>query len=285
MTNLMLTTLVIGCLAAQGHAKTYQFEGVSVEVPEFGIKTGSVLNPPPAASKPYRDVEWVEIKGRTFRMGDDDEPSFSATVKNFKIAKTEVTAEQYARCLKAGSCRVEELGEKSSCNLDKQTQAPKAGRAKHPMNCVSWEGARQFAAFVVVGGRLPTEAEWELAASGDKRQRYPWGNQAPSCENAVIHEGGKGCGTGGTLDVGLKPAGANGLFDMGGNVREWTADWYGDYPMGSVDNPRGPERGSLRALRGGSFENSDAGFFLVGNRSVGAPGYPSSDVGFRPVRD
>jgi len=106
------------------------------------------------------------------------------------------------------------------------------GREEHPLNCARFMYAETFCAWI--GGRLPTESEWEFAArSRGKDNEYPWGNADPSCDLAVIkNEDGEGCGTGHTWPVCSKPLGntEQGLCDMSGNVMEWVADcWFNSY--------------------------------------------------------
>jgi len=104
-----------------------------------------------------------------------------------------------------------------------------------------WEGSQGF--------RLPTEAEWEYAARAGVVGRYAGGNDLSAVGWYKKNSGAT------THRVGVKMANAWGLFDMSGNVWEWVWDWYGDYPEGSVTDPRGPSSGSLRVLRGGSWFN------------------------------
>jgi formylglycine-generating enzyme required for sulfatase activity len=123
--------------------------------------------------------------------------------------------------------------------------------------------------------RLPTESEWEYAArAGTTGERYgelgeiAWwsGNSGNSFETHVV----KG-----------KQANAWGLYDMMGNVYEWCGDWYGRYPTGSVTDPTGPNSGSGRVCRGGSWYG-DAGLVRSASRVRAGPGRDPS-LGFRPV--
>jgi formylglycine-generating enzyme required for sulfatase activity len=129
---------------------------------------------------------------------------------------------------------------------------PETGKGDHPVVEISWYGASAYCHWV--GGRLPTETEWEYAARGPQAYTYPWGDDPPSCE--FVQFGG--CGdysvpVGSLLDDGTSWVGAK---DMAGNVWEWVADWYGEYPSGPQTNPTGPESGENRVARGGSFMSS-----------------------------
>ena len=116
------------------------------------------------------------------------------------------------------------------------------------MTYVDWNHASAYAAWV--GGRLPTEAEWEYACRGGDGRIYPWGDEPPATER--LNYNGE---IGGTTEVGTYPPGANDLYDMAGNVYEWTADWYSeDYYKNSTErNPVGPDEGGTRSLRGRSW--------------------------------
>lgn len=253
------------------------------------IIAGYVVGMDPAAGKPSKPVEWVAIEGGEFTMGTDDKsglfgdakPIHAVTVKSFELAKTAVTVEQYAECVIKGKCT--EPGTGQFCNWGK------ADRMTRPVNCVDWEQASKFAEFV--GGRLPSESEYEYAAtSGGKNQKYPWGNEEATCERAVMYgNGGFGCGTRGTMPVCSKPAGnakvsGGELCDMVGNVWQWTQDLYHDsYAGAPIDGSAWVDTGSLRVIRGGSFY-FDAGFLRADYRHGDGPGHRRVDIGFRPAR-
>jgi hypothetical protein len=112
------------------------------------------------------------------------------------------------------------------------------GREDHPINCVDHRQATAYCQWQ--GARLPTEVEWEFAARGGPRYfDYSWGNEHPDGRNCWKHAGG-------TCEVKSFPPGAFGLFDMTGNLWEWTQDWYGPYPWPGID-------GHARVYRGGSW--------------------------------
>ncbi len=123
-----------------------------------------------------------------------------------------------------------------------------------PVEKVSWDDAVEFAKRVSardgVAYRLPTESEWEYAARGGQEAVYAGSNEATSVGWISDNSGGE------THPVCQK--GRNGfvLCDMTGNVWEWTSDWYGDYPTGSVSDPAGASSGSSRVFRGGGWGNS-----------------------------
>ena len=136
-----------------------------------------------------------------------------------------------------------------------------------PAIAASWEEATAFCKWLSrkegIEYRLPTETEWERAARGADGRIYPWGNEAPDagrtyrCNYAPekAREAWKLDGFGLISLVGALPAGASpvGCHDMAGNVWEWCFDWYGKtwYSQSSASNPRGPDGGAKRVLRGG----------------------------------
>jgi formylglycine-generating enzyme len=182
-----------------------------------------------------------------------------------------------------------------------------AGRDRHPVVHIAWEDANAFAAWA--GKRLPTEAEFEFAARGGlDRHMYPWGNELEpgGKRQANIFDGhfpdsdGGADGYAGTSPVTAFPANGYGLYDMGGNVWQWCADWYRPDYYASVAatvarNPRGPETSfdpqepgaAKRVTRGGSFLCSGeyCSRYLVGSRGKSEVSSGSSNLGFRLVSD
>ncbi|MEO1526402.1 MAG: SUMF1/EgtB/PvdO family nonheme iron enzyme [Planctomycetota bacterium] len=152
--------------------------------------------------------------------------------------------------------------------------------ASHPVTAVSWHDSQAFSKWLGkkldLQLRLPTEAEWEKAARGTDGRRFPWGNAAPDgtqcnfCDSqfAKVYPQAKqghpdqkaDDGYAGLSPVDAFPKGASpyGVFDMGGNVSNWVADWMGEYPDFDVIEPKGPSRGNDRGMRGG-FWVADAG--------------------------
>ena len=197
--------------------------------PDAGAGSG------PRSDAPQPPQGMVEVPAGVFLMGGEspeNTPVHEVVVATFYLDLNEVTMEAYAACVTAGACKPPGVGN-PFCN------ALLPDRARHPVNCVDWRDAESYCKYV--GGRLPTEAEWEYAARGGAEQRpYSWGAEEPDRRRACyMHEGG-------SCVVGTHPAGAFGLFDMTGNVWEWTASWYGPFP-GEADS------GTTKVYRGGSW--------------------------------
>jgi formylglycine-generating enzyme required for sulfatase activity len=149
----------------------------------------------------------------------------------------------------------------------------------HPAVFVTWEEATSYCEWV--GGRLPTEAEREKAARGTDERKYPWGNEEPDPERAVFRRAWGGVATD---PVGTHPKGNSpyGLTDMGGNVWEWVSDLYDDkyYEVGPRRDPRGPETGRAKVVRGGSWDSRPS-VTSASVRNWGYRGYREGDFGFR----
>jgi formylglycine-generating enzyme required for sulfatase activity len=191
---------------------------------------------------PKDGLKYVWIPPGRFLMGcsagdteckDDEKPAHEVTItKGFWMGQTEVTREAYQRVI--------------------GNNPRDLNGAKLPVGAVSWKEAQRYCQ--LIGGRLPTEAEWEYAArGGTPAARY--GNLEDIAwyrDNSVsrAHEAGQ------------KQPNAFGLYDMLGNVAEWVADWYADYQAGSQQDPGGPAGGQYRVARGGSW-----GFNLRGERA------------------
>jgi formylglycine-generating enzyme required for sulfatase activity len=204
----------------------------------------------------------------------DEQPKHKVYLDPYWIDQTEVTNGQYQLCVKAGSCP-----EPPVCGVGESTYQD-ATKSLHPVTCLIWDEATLYCEWI--GGRLPTEAQWEKAARGTEEYKYPWGTnfESSKCNSQE-----------GSLDgpqaVGsFSPEGDSpfGLQDMAGNVWEWTRDWYDIeyYGRAPSENPGGPAAGERRSLRGGSWYANDCSV-RTSYRYYDVPQGRSPGVGFRCV--
>ncbi len=213
----------------------------------------------------------VLISGGVFQMGSQgaedpaEAPSHQVLVRPFLLDKYEVTNAAYATFVKA-------TGHPAPPDWKNGTYP--IGKANYPVGNVSWEDARAYAAWA--GKRLPTEMEWEFAARGTEGRRYPWGNEFDrwrlnSAEAEVGH----------TETVGSFPTGATpeGVFDLAGNVAEWTASDDTPYP-GSTFKPVP----GAKIVRGGGF-SLPRKYASATKRTQVPPDTRDPALGFRCARD
>jgi formylglycine-generating enzyme required for sulfatase activity len=177
-------------------------------------------------------------------MGDDEEsPRRDVYLDAYYIDEFEVTTDRYAKFLAAtGSSRPPDGWD--ALDLARGDELPVVG--------VDWNDASAYCKWV--GRRLPTESEWEKAARGTDARRYPWGDASPTLDRANYQNASPEAYDGGLAKVGSHPAGRSpfGVHDLAGNASEWVSDWYSEsFPVGDVRNPKGPEAGSGRVIRGG----------------------------------
>jgi formylglycine-generating enzyme required for sulfatase activity len=230
----------------------------SLWLPEF---------PPMAHPGPVRSDRMVHVSGGTFKMGADDgdedqRPAHNVVVAPFDIDATEVTFADYEACVTAGACPPR--------NTDRRCNTGKADKTHHPAECVTWFGARAYCTWA--NKRLPTESEWEYAARGSDGRLYPWGNEPPSTQLCWKSKG--------TCPVASHPTGATalGVFDMAGNVSEWTDSIYCPYGDGHACS------GIMRVCRGASWQSSRTDHVSSLYRGVGMASQPTIGVGVRCTR-
>jgi formylglycine-generating enzyme len=236
--------------------------------------------------------------------GQDERPAHRVHVSEFLIGRFPVTADDYARFVRAtghpvptistlplvasGSGRDRTFTELAASYVWHDA-APPAGRGSHPIVLVRYEDALAYCRWLSEEldrlVRLPTEAEWEKAARGGAEgRRYPWGDEIdPSRCNFLVDRSLKW--QRGTRPAGTYPPNAYGLYDMAGNVWEWVSDWYAAdyYTQDAARDPRGPASGALRIVRGGSWVNDDADMLRVAYRHSVPPDTYSYSIGFRIV--
>ena len=187
----------------------------------------------------------ILIEAGPFAMGgseddspDNERPSHPVHLSSFYVDAYPVTNQDYREFV---NC----TGYKVPVHWQRGTYP--TGLARHPVTNVSWHDAKAYAEWM--GGRMPTEAEWEKAARGTDERLYPWGSRFVDdrCNSNNV--------VGATLPVDEFPLGRSpyGLWDMSGNVYEWCEDYYdeGYYKYSPATNPKGPEGGQERSIRGG----------------------------------
>ncbi len=234
-------------------------------------------NAPRAAETrgPREEPGMVYVPAGPFIMGtergewNDEAPRHLVELSAYWIDRTEVTNAAYDACVAARKCRP------TQWRRDKVL-----GQANHPVAGPSWFDAVAYCTYA--GKRLPTEAEWEKAARGTDERVYPWGNDY---DLKALNAKGDVDGFPESAPVGsfAKNKSPYGAMDMAGNVWEWTADFYSQvyFRKSAVKDPKGPERGRKRAMRGGSWMYNLPFFHTLHNRSPGRPEVNKRYVGFR----
>lgn len=215
----------------------------------------------------------------------DERPLHSVYLDAFWIDQTEVTNAMYSRCVQSGACKQPTV----------TTYTSDPAHSNHPVIYVSWVYAKIYCSWA--GRRLPTEAEWEKAASWDpvknEKRIYPWGNDF-DCKKGNF-EGPDCDGYAGTAPTGSYPSGVSpyGALDMGGNVWEWVHDAFIEtdplsggtqnyYAISPASNPQGvdPSITVYRVMRGGAWK-INFGFGRSANRLWFGLDDPYDFAGFR----
>jgi len=203
------------------------------------------------------------------KCAENEKPGGKLYLGGFSIDKHEVTVADYKKCVEAGKCSTDDLTKWGEYNWGI------VGRGDHPINFVDWKQAKAYCAWA--GKRLPTEAEWEKAARGTDGRIYPWGDEWDSSRAHVDTRRGRG-----TLSVGSYASGVSpyGVYDMAGNVWEWTNSLDKPYPYKADDGREDPNPSGRRVLRGGSWGGT-AERARASDRGWGDPVLRVGDVGFR----
>jgi len=227
------------------------------------------ITPYPTLIVDDRDAAMVLVPAGEFLMGSDtwtgsEKPAHTVYLDNFYIDQFEVSNTAFAKFLNEVGNQIEGVAGKAHWVEESDPDLrihridgiwqPDEGWENHPMNEVTWFGARAFCEWREA--RLPSEAEWEKAARGTDGRTYPWGEEAPTCEMANF----AGCFYI-SVPVDSYPEWVSpyGAYNMAGNVHEWTNDWYGEdyYANSPSENPTGPESGDYKVFRGGSWFNGN----------------------------
>lgn len=253
----------------------------------------------------------VYVEEGPFVMGTDEEdigviaPKHNVYLSAFYMDKYEVTNEMFAGFLNAarpaeGRDAVRDKWIVLRSDLSRNERADWwpteivfenggysafQGFERFPVLSVSWEAADAYCKWA--GRRLPTEAEWEKAARGGlKEKNFPWGNELPTGALVYEREWKSNEDPPPTEAVGNYPPNALGIYDMAGNVWEWCSDWFhpGYYYDSPNRNPKGPDTGFEKVLRGGSWI-SKLWDLRVANRNYSPPFSADDAVGFRCAMD
>ncbi|TPV97038.1 MAG: DUF4388 domain-containing protein [Myxococcales bacterium FL481] len=326
------TTLALGFFAGLGAAVVFALAWRAFDrtpAPDEPIPSPASLPSRPSASplaadgvSPRCPAGMAGIAGRRFRLGTEHSggpdnlavPAHDVEVTSFCLDRTEVTHGTYERCVAEGICSAPRstngvpppgLPANMSCRGDVN------GEADHPVTCVTWDQADVFCHWA--GKRLPSEAEWELAAKGSPSRPFPWGDEpvtikrANVCDDSCAREprSSDTSASSGRLAAATEPSGPRltgddgwpasspvksfpdgatptGVFDLAGNVAEWTADFVYRYAGGPVrHNPRGPIDGTDRVVRGGSFASRHAGELKTTSRATQDGHHATPTIGFR----
>ncbi len=235
----------------------------------------------------------IYVEGGTFEMGDHfnegetgELPVHEVTLNSFLIGQYEVTQDEYEAVMDWNPANGYGVGD------------------IYPVYNVTWYNAVEYCNalseqedftpcydlsdwscdFSADGYRLPTEAEWEFAARGGVNwaDNYRYSGTTDNLGDYAWYSSNSGSQT---HEVGTKESNQPNIYDLSGNVWEWCNDWYSSSYYGSSPdiNPTGPNSGSYRVLRGGSWF-SDAGFCRVAYRNSSLPGHWYFSIGFRILR-
>ncbi len=236
----------------------------------------------------------VLVPAGQFTMGDPvatsgvNTPLHPVQLSEYYIDKYEVTNQQFADFLNDQGNQEESNAtwlDESAANVEGHLHqmdgvwTPDEGFANHPVVEVTWYGAQAYCNWR--GARLPTEAEWEKAARGEQDTRsYPWGEDI-GCDLANYNA----CGLAVTVPVDQYPAGVSpyGIYNMSGNVSEWTADYLSTYTADLAVDPSSPEilTRNIKIVRGGSWYSGGTYLRIFHRNTEFSPTVSFSNLGFR----
>jgi formylglycine-generating enzyme required for sulfatase activity len=222
----------------------------------------------------------VLVPAGYFQLGSstgqaNEQPEHPAFVDAFFLDQFEASNAQYRQCVADGACTP---GNKTD-SFTYQGYRDNPTYDNYPVVGVSWNQADAYCRWA--GKRLPSEAEWEYAASGPQNLTWPWGNTFDVSLAAASAAD--------TQPVDSYPDGVSpfGVYNMAGNVAEWVADMFDEnfYGNSPALNPVNTGSGTGRIFRGGSFGNPDGSFYTTSRRYGNASSFNDVDIGFRCARD
>ena len=257
----VLTLFIFGCTAPIESIPTETLTPTPTNTPEpqkSAIEVPGVFGVGSTKISEKDGMMLYYVPAGSFEMGsqnkdDDERPVHTVYLNAFWIDETEVTNAMYAQCVADGKCKLPT----STASNSRENYYGNPEYDNYPVIYVSWDDATTYCEWA--GRRLPTEAEWEKAASWDEVNQtkaiYPWGDSI-DCSLANYANQGSDC-VGETVSVGSYEGGRSqyGAYDMTGNVWEWTSSLYQPYPYEATDGREDPISLDLRVLRGGSWRN------------------------------
>jgi formylglycine-generating enzyme required for sulfatase activity len=188
----------------------------------------------------------------------DEEPVHKVFLKSYYIDRFEVSSSQFSIFLNQHPKNASlyfQTGLGVTIEKVGSLYNPRTGLTNYPANRVSWYGADAYCRWI--NKRLPTEAEWEKAARGSDGRVFPWGNEFPTNNRVTFRRKFNELGFKALELIDSMPNGRSpyGVHHMAGNVWEWVSDWYEDvyYERSPFANPKGPNSGVSKVLRGGSW--------------------------------
>ncbi|MCB0192663.1 MAG: SUMF1/EgtB/PvdO family nonheme iron enzyme [Anaerolineae bacterium] len=230
-----------------------------------------------AASTP---INMIDISAGRFLMGSkfgerNEQPEHDVFVDSFYLDVYEVSNRQYRTCVTEGGCTLQAVADAASIQGYRDDPAFDG----YPAVGVTWDQAVDYCQWL--GKRLPTEAEWEYAASGPENQIYPWGNDFVPEFSAA---GSDDLQPVDSFAPGISPFG---MYQMAGNAGEWVLDVYDEafYENSPVQNPFSSTGGDQRVYRGGTFGSTDPGFYTTSRRFVENRSASKVWIGFRCALD
>jgi len=237
-------------------------------------------------------VPMALVPAGSFKMGtkegyENESPVHTVFLGAYYIDQHEVTNKMFSRFLnvignlsEGGAAWMYHSGA-SQLYLKEGIWLSNSDYSEHPINYVTWYGARAFCNWR--SARLPTEAEWEKAARGGlEGKEYPWGNDI-YCSKANYRDSNLGC-VGDTSPVNQYAPNGYGLYDMAGNIREWVQSEYKSYPYDAEDGREDLSSTDRRVIRGGSYGSTE-GYSRVGKRDSYEPSSTGDNIGFRCAKD